>query len=168
MVRFLSPATYLRHRRGRSSSVHQSRSRTMLQYIAQTCNPMMRTTAIQTVGEGKGRRRWAALRARGRRSSARPTPSAVERRPGADAARADECGEPSPTQTAGGPPGGSNCVASNHQRAHGGARTLSKGVKKLSSNFRILTSALARACGSSCNTSRVKVSKGICVQACWW
>jgi hypothetical protein len=59
--------------------------------------------------------------------------------------------------------GRSNRVASNHPRAHGGARTLSKGVKKLSSNFRILASALARASGASSNTSRVKVTRGICV-----
>jgi len=63
---------------------------------------------------------------------------------------------------------GANRVASNHPHAHGGARTLSKGVKKLSSSFRILASALARASGASSNTSRVKVTKGNCVQACWW
>ena len=57
---------------------------------------------------------------------------------------------------------GANRVASN-PHAHGGARTLSKGVKKLSSSFRILARALARASAASSNSSRVKVTRGICV-----
>ncbi len=95
--------------------------------------------------------------------SVSPNQVGVQRRQRPGAARAMEGGGPSPAQTDAGPQSGCNRVASNHQRAHGGARTLSKGVKKLSSNFRILASALARASGASSNTSRVKVTKGICV-----
>ena len=40
---------------------------------------------------------------------------------------------------------------------------MSKGVRKLFSNFRILARALDRASGASSNTSRVKVTRGICV-----
>ena len=51
--------------------------------------------------------------------------------------------------------GSSNPVASKHQRAHGGARTLSKGIRKLFSSFRILASALARAAGASSDRKSV-------------
>ena len=57
-------------------------------------------------------------------------------------------------------------VKSSSPCVYGGARRFSNGVKKLSSSFRILASALARAAGASSNTSRVKVTRGSCVYAC--
>lgn len=50
-----------------------------------------------------------------------------------------------------------------NEDAHGGTRTMSSGVSKLSSRCRILISALARAAGAISNNSREKVTKGICV-----
>jgi hypothetical protein len=50
-----------------------------------------------------------------------------------------------------------------NEDAHGGTRTLSSGVSKLSSRCRILISALARAVGAISNNSREKVATGICV-----
>ena len=112
---------------------------------------------------GKGRSRAWRLRRTVRSWSARSAPARVYRRQGSVAARADDGGAPSPVQAEAIPPGEiQSCCVKLCARSRMISRVV-QGSQQAFFQFPDLGQRPAQASGASSNTSRVKVTRSICV-----